>query len=128
MKLKPRRTESVPMRTKAQKDAARERRLIKRYGIDKCQWCAMYQRQRGKCALCFKQLRPWEGGEGKLAAVDHNPVTGEVRGLVCCNPCNRLILGNIERYLRHDANRIITMLSAIINYVLSPPAREILCP
>jgi hypothetical protein len=56
------------------------------YGITYEIYCAMLKRQRGKCALCGEYPK-----KGERLAVDHNHVTGQVRGLVHKWPCNLLI-------------------------------------
>jgi hypothetical protein len=55
----------------------------RRYGITLEQLRAMYARQNHACAIC--------GRTGCELVVDHDHVTGELRGLLCI-PCN-LILG-----------------------------------
>jgi len=54
-----------------------------RYGLNTDQWQAMYDGQRGRCAICR------EIPEAQLQ-VDHCHTTGEVRGLLCPT-CNRAI-------------------------------------
>ena len=55
-------------------------RLLKhRYGISFKEFEERRQQQNNKCALCLKELP---------LTVDHNHVTGHVRGLLCGN-CNR---------------------------------------
>lgn len=60
-------------------------RIAKRYKIGKPQWERLYIIQQGSCALC----------DGKPVFVDHDHITGKVRGLLCAH-CNHLIIG-IER-------------------------------
>lgn len=54
-----------------------------RYGLTPDQWDAMYNGQRGRCAICLEI--PQESLQ-----VDHCHTTGEVRGLLCPT-CNRAI-------------------------------------
>lgn len=66
---------------------------LAQYGINLDDYGRMYAAQDGRCAICevaFDRL-----------AVDHDHVTGRVRGLVC-GPCN-LVLGHIEKFHRMGA-------------------------
>lgn len=57
----------------------RFRALVRRYGVDKAMFEAMYFEQDGQCAIpsCTREAK----------SVDHNHTTGKVRGLLCqgCN-------------------------------------------
>ena len=65
----------------------RDQFLQRRYGLSRKQYDAMLTAQGGKCAICgTKEFR----GPGKKPHVDHNHVTGRVRGLLCVH-CNVLI-------------------------------------
>lgn len=57
-------------------------RREKKYGISKAAFDVLFQVQLGKCASCEDSLA---GGHG--THVDHDHVTGRVRGLLC-GPCN----------------------------------------
>jgi len=56
---------------------------LPKYGLTPEQWDAMYEGQRGRCAIC-KEIPK------QSLQVDHCHTTGEVRGLLC-PPCNRAI-------------------------------------
>jgi recombination endonuclease VII len=58
------------------------RRLAKRRGITEASYHALLERQARRCAICSKAC-----GTGRRLAVDHDHVTGRVRGLLCfrCN-------------------------------------------
>lgn len=77
---------------------------------------ALYRAQGGRCYVCRKA-----NGRSRMLSVDHDHLTGEVRGLVCggslnANTCNRLIaIHNRDTLLRAAA-----MLSD------PPPARVVL--
>ena len=82
----------------ARQQARRERRgevhkrymrnnlLTNKYGITLAEYEAMVQRQEGLCAIC---RQPQRGGNDRTRelVVDHDHLTGEVRGLLCtlCN-------------------------------------------
>jgi len=56
-----------------------DRYLRKRYGITEDQHKELLNKQGGHCALCPKTLED----NGRKFAVDHDHVTGKVRGLLC---------------------------------------------
>ena len=58
------------------------RRIKKAYGIDAEKYNTMIVAQRGTCRICGKYPVP-----GKRLEVDHDHLTGQVRGLLCRN-CN----------------------------------------
>src|SRR5687767_14226869 len=67
----------------------RERDLRSRYGISVADFWALFDEQRGACAICREPF-----GE-RTPEMDHSHVTGRIRGLLC-RGCNRQ-LGLIER-------------------------------
>lgn len=70
------------------KVCSRIKRVEKSYGLSWEQYEALLQKQVGRCAICsrdFDQMTPH---------VDHDHVTGAVRGLLCA-PCNSA-LGNFQ--------------------------------
>src|SRR5262245_52171932 len=75
-----------------------------KYGLNREEYDAMLAKQDGKCAICEKAPKL----EGRLSAsrlhVDHDTVTGKVRGLLCHN-CNVGI-----GFLGHDWNRVMKVL------------------
>jgi hypothetical protein len=65
------------------KACAREARLLCRYGIDKAELKQRIADQGGCCLICLKALNI----DSKATNVDHDHLTGEVRGILC-QPCN----------------------------------------
>lgn len=64
----------------------RERKLLKKYGVNLAQYNDMLEAQNHACGIC-------EVHQSKLAkrlAVDHNHANGKVRGLLCTT-CNLAI-------------------------------------
>lgn len=59
-----------------------ERNLRKNFGLTLIQYNSLHTLQQGLCTICH---RPQIGG--KSLSVDHNHVTGKVRGLLCSR-CN----------------------------------------
>lgn len=68
---------------RANPDKKRDARLRHTYGISLDEYEAMWRRQCGLCAVCERPESE------KRLAVDHDHVTGEVRGLLCQH-CNHL--------------------------------------
>ena len=60
--------------------------MVRRYGVDRHMFAAMYFEQDGQCAIgtCLREAK----------VVDHDHLTGAVRGLIC-QGCNAAI-GFIE--------------------------------
>lgn len=79
-----------------------KKKLRQRYGISIEQYEKMAEKQKGLCFICENLPR-----KGYRLSVDHDHITGQVRGLLC-NECN-IGIG----YLRHD----IQSLQRAINYL-----------
>jgi hypothetical protein len=92
-------------------EKAKSQRL-KRYGIDLEGYNALRKKQNYCCAICKKREEDVSQGRAKTPAtalhVDHNHLTGKVRGLLCTN-CNIIlgkcydddtILNNAVQYLK----------------------------
>jgi hypothetical protein len=84
--------------------------------VTEAEYRAMYRAQGGRCYVCRKAA-----GKSRRLGVDHNHLTGEVRGLVCTGSlnamtCNRLI----AIYSRAALVRAVEMLND------PPPARAVL--
>ena len=67
------------------KGGIREGKLRDKYGITQAQFDALLSGQGGACAICHARE---PGGKWKTFHVDHDHLTGAVRGLLCTN-CNR---------------------------------------
>jgi len=63
-----------------------EAHYVKEYNITLADYDAMYEEQKGKCAICGS-TNPKTPKNGRFC-VDHDHVTGKVRGLLCSS-CNR---------------------------------------
>lgn len=68
--------------------SARAYHLKRKFGITEEQYNELLERQGGGCAICGKTGEQ----EGKSLAVDHNHVTGEIRGVLCYR-CNHFLIG-----------------------------------
>jgi len=62
--------------------------LKRTYGITEDQYDKMLKKQKHCCFICEKHESEFK----TRLAVDHNHITGEIRGLLC-NYCNRRIVG-----------------------------------
>jgi hypothetical protein len=74
-------------------DKAKSQRL-KQYGLDLDGYNALRKKQKYCCAVCKKHEEDVSQGRAKTPAtalhVDHDHVTGKVRGLLCTN-CNTIL-------------------------------------
>ena len=66
---------------------SREYHLLKKFGITVAQYEELLAKQGGTCALCDKTAET----EGRALAVDHDHVSGEVRGILCAYHNHRVI-------------------------------------
>jgi membrane-associated HD superfamily phosphohydrolase len=82
------------------KDLEINQRRLREYGITEDEFKYLLKKQDGRCAICKNNLI-------SKICIDHNHVTGEVRGLLC-NPCNMalgllkddiIVLTNALKYL-----------------------------
>lgn len=83
-------------------------RIKATYGISSEEYQALYEWQGGRCYICRRKST-------RRLAVDHDHVTGAVRGLLCPDPtrgCNHAILGNIAD---------LDMAKRIVDYLENPP-------
>ena len=92
---------------KEHREYFRWRSILKKYGLTKEQWLALFKAPGGRCAICGSRTSgrqiPW--------ATDHSHKTGEARGILC-HDCNLLIgyaydsiklLRKAIRYLRRNS-------------------------
>lgn len=63
------------------------REAYRRYGITMQEYRAVWLRQKGVCAICRK---PERTERNRLLTIDHDHVSGQIRGLLC-SQCNRAI-------------------------------------
>jgi len=78
----------------------RRAELKRLYGITLEDYVEMFDNQNGVCAICFQECKTKNS-----LSVDHDHITGKVRGLLC-NACNRAIgmLGDNAENLRRAAD------------------------
>ena len=77
------------------KDKIREYNLKRKYNITDTQYNELLVRQNDSCAVCLKSETSKDKSQNiKPLSVDHDHITGKVRGLLC-NNCNRG-LGNFN--------------------------------
>ena len=93
------------------REMRKEYALRRMYGLSKSNLIDLYDNQRGGCKTCGKLLTLAIGKiEKRTAFVDHDHITGDVRGLLCKN-CNSII------GLAHESPEIM---KSIIHYLKSP--------
>lgn len=73
---------------------------LRLYGLVPADYDALYEAQKGLCAICRHPETAMARGKVLRLAVDHDPDTGRVRGLLC-GACNRAI-----GMMRHDPARL----------------------
>ena len=80
----------------AVKTSRRRTKLKKKYGITVEQYDAMFEQQKGVCKVCEKEHKR------RPLNVDHNHITGAVRGLLCdkCNMALGLVDDSTERLIK----------------------------
>ena len=108
------------------KERARAKRLMDNYKLTIKQYEQILAHQGGVCFIC----RQSEPVKGRRLSVDHDHITGEVRGLLCsrCNP----LLGKLERAFRRYGLHKTAGLSVamvvyrIYNYLTLRPAKQAL--
>lgn len=120
-------------RTRAELEQARARSqrkffadTFRKYGVTKIEYLVMFYAQGGRCYVC----RVADGTKKRLG-VDHNHLTGEVRGLVCTGSldtktCNRLV--DLPGGYRRLTRALEQLGYAVTLEPAGPPARRILVP
>ncbi len=78
-----------PEKYRAMGRKSEHRRRLKRYGVDEDWYKQQLITQKNLCDICLDVLIP-----GKTTHIDHNHITGKVRGLLC-HHCN-LLIGNAK--------------------------------
>lgn len=92
-------------KTEEGKAMLRKSRVRCNYGINDSQRTMMLEKQNGVCFLCGKKESEFQNRFG----IDHNHITGQIRGLLCLK-CNFMI---------GYANDDINILSKAIEYIKS---------
>lgn len=109
----------------------RHEHLRRNYKIDEIEFNRLSAEQGGHCAICQKPETKTRGHEGRRLSVDHNHVTGDVRGLLCGN-CNEgigyfgddiEILRKAIAYLqRHEPSNVVPFGPAVVGGILGAGA------
>jgi hypothetical protein len=79
--------------------------IFTKYGLTPKEWDKLYESQQGCCAICGRHQS--EVPEKRRLAVDHNHLTGSIRGLLCTS-CNTKLgwlennFSSIVDYLKKD--------------------------
>lgn len=85
------------------------RRRMKRYGVDADWYTQQLLLQKNLCDICLEDLIP-----GRTTHIDHNHITGQVRGLLC-NHCNLLI-----GHAKEDKFRLMQAINYLEKYDTCP--------
>lgn len=88
------RDHGIPVRPGCKRRCAKcldseRRHCLRKFGLSIQEYEALLAAQDGRCAVC-RRTPDQAGRKPKLLAVDHDHVTGQVRGLLCTN-CNTAI-------------------------------------
>lgn len=97
--------------------ASHNSRLKGTYGIDREEYEALLAAQGGRCYICQREVH------SKRLAVDHDHVTGAVRGLLCPDVergCNHAVVGSLEASA-HGGERGIDLARRLVDYLEDPP-------
>ena len=78
-----RKPENKRIISKKQKEYFKNNKLKQRYGITSQDWDKIFEKQKGRCAICSKHQSELDIS----LCVDHSHKTGKVRGLLCAG-CN----------------------------------------
>ena len=100
------------VRRNERRDMSWEKRIESLYGISADEYWQIFEFQNGRCYICRRG-----NGARKRLSVDHDHVTGQVRGLLD-TACNKYVLG----LLRDD----VDALQRAIDYLNHPPAEEVI--
>jgi hypothetical protein len=101
-------------------DARHAGHVERTYGITEEQFQALWEAQGRRCYICRREVH------SKRPAVDHDHVTGKVRGLLCPDSergCNHAVLGNIRGRTLEEQ---VAFLRRIEEYLRNPPAQILL--
>ncbi len=73
-------------------------RIKRKYGLSETQYLALYRSQNSCCPICLISLEICACGSNNehTAFVDHDHITGRIRGLLCYR-CNRALGGFKDR-------------------------------
>lgn len=83
-----------PDRNKNQREEQHRKDNLKKFGLTLEEYQEMFYNQNGVCAICGNPETKTRGGVVKRLAIDHDHLTGQVRGLLCQN-CN-VALGYVK--------------------------------
>jgi recombination endonuclease VII len=95
------------------KDSRRHHNMLYTYGMGLADYKAMHLKQKGRCAICKRHERSFGHRRQKKLYIDHNHVTGVIRGLLCYE-CN-YALGQL------NADKC-TDIGLVVHAYLNPPA------
>ncbi len=76
---------------RSHRECGRNSHLKKKYGMTLDEFYAYWDAGRGQCFICGKSMQmplPKQGQGLDVVAVDHDHITGKIRGLLC-NACNK---------------------------------------
>jgi|SRR5688572_587693 len=110
------------MASKSEVERKRWSAILRKYGLTKEQWWAIYESQDKKCFICRRRLKLGGKNTRLTASTDHCHTTGKVRGLLC-RRCNTDIVPRFEKNIEAAMN-IHIYLTREEHYGFIPGTRE----
>lgn len=74
-------------------DCRKDEQLIRIYGITLNDYNKIFKTQKGRCKICKTKNM---GGTHGVLFVDHDHISGTVRGLLCYY-CNRMVMASVDK-------------------------------
>ncbi len=106
-------------------DQERARRLKLTYDMTMDEFWEMYELQDGRCLICGSEthafVTPVPKGFFRRTAIDHDSLTGEVRGLLC-SYCNTAI-----GLFGHDVDRLASAITYLLDHAARPTDLPVCC-
>ncbi len=104
----------------------RDRYLRRKYGIGIKDYNRILKAQKGKCAICGKPPKP-----GKNLHVDHDHVTGDIRGLLDFY-CNKRVVGrnradSVQKLVLYVTPWLDLVVNDLENHMIENQTRHMGC-
>ena len=93
---------------------ARNSYLKKKYNISNEEYYSLYNKQNGKCAICFQCIEiilNKRGNNSNSCHLDHDHKTGKIRGMLC-HSCN-----NALGHFKDNTKIMLQAVKYITNYI-----------
>jgi Autographiviridae endonuclease VII len=98
-RVRDRRRSAQKQRRRYDAEKRRDYKLQRLYGITLAEYDRLFAAQSGCCVICGAEETRRMYGERPKLVVDHNHITGAVRGLLCCACNGRLAAIEDEQFM-----------------------------